>query len=70
VRSSASTWGPPAPLGSSGECAYECIVGGSTSVDHGQTWTDWPHVRNRYLYDLTVGARNRWGSQPLGLRCR
>jgi hypothetical protein len=42
-----------------GDCAYECIVGGSTSVDHGRTWTSWPAVRNRYLYDLAPGAGDR-----------
>ncbi len=42
-----------------GDCAYECIVGGSTSVDHGRTWTSWPAVSNRYLYDLAPGAGDR-----------
>lgn len=46
-------------LVTTGECASQCIVGGSTSVDHGATWTAWPHVRNRYLYDLTAGTGDR-----------
>ena len=43
----------------SGECTVQCIVGGSTSLDHGDTWTPWPKVSNRYLYDLAAGPGDR-----------
>ncbi len=43
----------------SGECTVQCIVGGSTSLDHGDTWTTWPKVSNRYLYDLAAGPGDR-----------
>lgn len=42
-----------------GECTVQCIVGGSTSLDHGDSWTPWPQVSNRYLYDLAAGAGDR-----------
>lgn len=42
-----------------GECTVQCIVAGSTSLDHGDSWTPWPKVSNRYLYDLAAGVGDR-----------
>ena len=42
-----------------GECTVQCIVAGSTSLDHGESWTPWPKVSNRYLYDLAAGVGDR-----------
>ena len=42
-----------------GECTVQCIVAGSTSLDRGVSWTSWPKVSNRYLYDLAPGPGDR-----------